>query len=308
MPAWSAPTDASGWLANMQKALAHSSYRGVLVFMGRAVPVTYQLVVSQGTYARMTALTGPSREILRAPEVVIRLRPNGHMMVVRGMGGGASPLPFPPTSPVAHFDLTKTYRLQLGGTSRVAGHAAQVMRIVPRDRWRYGYRVWIGIKSGLPLRSELVTADGRVLQQAFFTQLQVIDAPAAMSAIGAKKVAMVKRVAAQDKSRAGACDHGKVAFEFKKLPPGFHVLKTVCERIPSSDIPVTHMLIGDGLATVSLFVTVRRKNAPALVGSTTIGAVHAVGRLEGSFSMTAMGDAPIATVTRIARSLILTSH
>src|SRR5690625_5076403 len=167
--AWAAPRSASAWLSYMQHALSSASYSGVLVFMGRGQPVTYQLVVSKGTYARMTALTGPTREIIRGPHAVLRLRPNGQMMVVRGMGGGASPLPFPPATRVKRSVLEKSYRLKLGGTDRVAGEAAQLMQIVPRDHWRYGYRVWIGRHTGLPLRSELVTSDGHPLQQAFVT-------------------------------------------------------------------------------------------------------------------------------------------
>jgi len=302
--AWAAPRSASAWLSYMQHALSSASYSGVLVFMGRGQPVTYQLVVSKGTYARMTALTGPTREIIRGPHAVLRLRPNGQMMVVRGMGGGASPLPFPPATRVKRSVLEKSYRLKLGGTDRVAGEAAQLMQIVPRDHWRYGYRVWIGRHTGLPLRSELVTSDGHPLQQAFFTHLQLIKAPAAMSAIGAREMTILAHASVQETTHSGGCtDEGQAAFTFKKLPPGFHVLKTVCEQAPNGGLPVTHMLIGDGLATVSLFVTVHHQGRPALVGRTTIGAVHAVGRVEGSYALTAMGDAPIATVARIARAL-----
>lgn len=303
--AWAAPRNASAWLSYMQNALSSASYRGVLVFMGRGQPVTYQLVVSKGTYARMTALTGPSREIVRGPHAVLRLRPNGQMMVVRGMGGGASPLPFPPATRVKRSVLEKSYRLELGGTDRVAGEAAQLMRIVPRDHWRYGYRVWIGRKTGLPLRSELLTSDGQPLQQAFFTHLQLIKAPAARSAIGAREMAALSHASLQESTHSGSCtDEGQASFTFKKLPPGFHVLKTVCEQAPNGNtLPVTHMLIGDGLATVSLFVAVHHQGGPALVGKTTIGTVHAVGRVEGSYALTAMGDAPIATVARIARAL-----
>lgn len=302
---WAAPMSATDWLAYMQDALSQRSYRGVLVFMGRGRPATYQLVVSKGTYARMTSLTGPSREIIRGPHVVLRQRPNGRMMVVRGMGGGASPLPFPPATRVKSDVLEKSYKLELGGTNRVAGETAQLMQIVPRDHWRYGYRVWISRQSGLPLRSELVTSEGKTLQQAFFTHLNTIGAPAAMSAIGARAMSALSSASLKGDSRRGGCaNYNQASFSFKGLPPGYRVLKTVCEQAPNgSGPPVTHLLIGDGLATVSLFVTLHRKGRPALVGKTTIGAVHAVGRIEGSFALTAMGDAPIATVERVARSL-----
>lgn len=312
-PAWSASVNASGWnasdwLAHMQDALAHRSYRGILVFMGRGAHATYRVVVSNGTYARLTALNGPRRKTLRGPEVVVRMRPGGRTMVVRGMAGGASFLPFPPARGVSRAMLEKSYRLALGGTARIAGRRARVLSIVPRDRWRYGYRVWIGAQTGLPLRTQLVTAGGKVLQQAFFTHLELLQAPAAMSAIGAHKIAILKRVSSRGRSRQGACYPDASRFHFRNLPPGFHVIKIACEAAPASDTPVTHVLIGDGLATVSLFLAVHHEGSPALVGTTTMGAaLHAAGRLEGSFALTAMGDAPLATVRRIARGLVITA-
>ncbi|MGH8273008.1 MAG: MucB/RseB C-terminal domain-containing protein [Gammaproteobacteria bacterium] len=306
LPLRAAPSSAADWLSHMQQALAHKSYRGVLVFMGNGGAVTYQLVVSQGKYARMTALTGPQREILRGPKAVIRLRNGGNAMVIRGMGGGASPLPFPPATRVDLSKLKRHYALELGGSSRVAGRAVQLMQIVPRDKWRYGYRVWIGAQSGLPLRSELVTSAGKTLEQAFFTHLSLIQAPAAESAIGAKAVSILAHASKGDNSSEGACSGKNTpAFNFKQLPPGFHVTKTVCESAPAGELPVTHVLITDGLATVSLFVAAHPAGGPALVGATAVGSVHAVGRLEGSYALTAMGDVPIGTVARIAHSLVI---
>jgi sigma-E factor negative regulatory protein RseB len=305
-PARAAPSSAAGWLSYMQKALAHKSYRGVLVFMGKRMSVTYQLIVSGGKYARMSALTGPTREIIRGPKAVVRVTPNGHLMVVRGMGGGASPLPFPPATRVKTSALEKSYELKLGGSGRVAGQPTQLMQIVPRDHWRYGYRVWIGEHTGLPLRSELIAATGEPIQQAFFTHLNVISAPAAESAIGAKAISILAHATEGGQSSKGSCSGENAAhFSFKKLPPGFHVLKAVCETAAEDGEPVTHVLLGDGLATVSLFVQVHHAGKPALVGATARGSVHAVGRLQGSYALTAMGDAPINTVARIAHSLII---
>ncbi len=271
--------------------------------MGNGAPETYRLIVSRGQYALIGALTGPARQIVRGPNAVVRLRPDGATMTVRGMTGETSPLPFPPATRIKASVLAANYRFQLGGSGRVAGEAAQILDIVPRDQWRYGYRVWIGRDSGLLLRSQLVSSDGRELQQSFFTQLQLMQAPAAESAIGAKALALVNDAVADKNVSDGACaGNGEAAMTFKNLPPGFRVLKAVCENTPGAAAPITHVLISDGLATVSLFVAVHHEGGDALVGVTALGAVHAVGRLQGSFAMTAMGDAPLATISRIAHS------
>ncbi|MGH6715590.1 MAG: MucB/RseB C-terminal domain-containing protein [Bradyrhizobium sp.] len=301
------PDTAAAWFARMQQALSHQSYRGVVVYMGNGAPETYRLIVSRGQYALIGALTGPARQIVRGPNAVVRLLPDGSTMVVRGMSGETSPLPFPPASQIKASALESSYRLQLGGSSRVAGEAAQILDIVPRDQWRYGYRIWIGRDSGLLLRSQLVSSDGQELQQSFFTELQLMPAPAAESAIGAKALALVNDAGVDKNVSDGACaGTGEAAMTFKNLPPGFHVLKTVCERAPGAAAPVTHVLISDGLAVVSLFVAVHHAGGDALIGVTALGAVHAAGRLQGGFALTAMGDAPLATVSRIVHSPVTT--
>lgn len=301
------PDTAAGWFARMQQALAHQSYRGVVVYVGNAGPETYRLIVSGGQYALIRALSGPAHEIVRGPNAVVRLRPDGGTTVVRGMSGETSPLPFPPAIRVRALALAPNYRLRLDGGGRVAGEAAQILDIVPRDQWRYGYRLWIGRDSGLLLRSELMGADGRELQQSFFTQLQLMKAPAAASAIGAKALALVTGAGGAKDVSDGVCGGNEAAMKLTNLPPGYHVLKTVCEHALDASAPVTHVLISDGLAVVSLFVSVHHEGGPALVGVTRLGAVHAVGRLQGSFALTAMGNAPLPTISRIAHSLV-TGH
>lgn len=305
--AWAAPENAQDWFVRMQKALAGQSYSGVVVYEHGGRPLAYRLVVANDGYAVLKALSGAAREIVRGPHVVIRLMENGSSMVIHG---GAMPLPFPPATQTNIQQLSAHYRMQLAGWDRIAGERTRIIALVPRDRWRYGYRLWVGQDSGLPLRSELISSNGDLLQQAFFTQLNLISTAQADSAIGPEKLTLIARSEKRAlQAEQGPCSSGEVeTLDNKLLPPGFNNIHTVCEDPPAVPQPVTHFLVSDGLTTISVFVTPHHDYGSALVGSTELGAVHAVGIVQSGFSVTVMGDAPFPTISDIAHSVTFSSR
>lgn len=304
---WAAPRTAADWFSFMQKALASRSYTGTVVYVHEGRPLAYHLVVAKDGFALLTALSGPAREIIRGPRLVVRVRPGGGTMVIHG---GAMPLPFPPATQVDLRQLADYYRIKFSGWDRVAGEPARILAVIPKDDWRYGYRVWIGEHSGLPLRSELISNNGAILQQAFFTQLQLQTASQAHAAIGPKALSLLKQaeVSASHEMQGPCSGEAMEEIDASELPPGFHDLKTVCEEPPAVVRPVTHFLVGDGLTTISVFVVRRHRYGNALVGSTTLGAVHAVGVVQNGFSVTVMGDAPFLTITRVAHSVAVSGN
>lgn len=300
--AWAAPHGAEEWFSFMQDALAGRSYTGTVVYEHAGRPLAYHLVVADDGYALLRALSGPAREIIRGPHLVIRIRADGKTMVIHG---GAMPLPFPPATKTDVKRLIPFYQIRLNGSDRVAGEPARVLALIPKDRWRYGYRVWIGLRSGLPLRSELISDDGALLQQAFFTRLTLVSTLQAHQDIGSQAMTLLGRAQAQaSHETSGPCaSDGPETIDSKALPPGFYSIRAVCEQPPAVLRPVTHFLVGDGLTTISVFVVRRQRYGGSLIGSTALGAVHAVGRVEKGFSVTVMGDAPFPTISRIARSV-----
>ena len=59
----------------------------------------------------------------------------------------------------------------LCGTDRVAGRATHRIAVTPKDRDRYGYRVWLDQDNHLLLRSELVDFEGARLEIFLFTEI-----------------------------------------------------------------------------------------------------------------------------------------
>lgn len=303
---WAGETPAS-WFTHMQKTLATQSYQGNIVYMGSSQPQAYQLVACSDGYARLTALSGPPREVIRGPHVAVRLRAGSAAMVVHQVGGEATPLPFPPVTRTPVSKLEQWYRFVLGGSGRVAGQAARLVELVPRDHWRYGYRLWVDEKTDMPLSSQLVGPHGGVLEQAFFTRLKLLDKATARGLIGAKALSMAAHAASAPHAQAADCPvaNGSGSVVLRNLPAGFERVSETCESAPRRNRPVTHILISDGLTSVSVFVTPRRSGGATLMGETGMGPVHAVGRVAGGYAVTVMGTAPMATVSRIARGVLI---
>jgi negative regulator of sigma E activity len=75
--------------------------------------------------------------------------------------------------------LPTIYKVRQEGTERVAGVEADIVLLVPRDSMRFGYRVWTEQKKGLVVKLQTLDTDGKVLEQAAFSELQ-LDAPVKM--------------------------------------------------------------------------------------------------------------------------------
>ncbi len=294
------------WFSLMQQALKSRSYQGNIVYMRNGMPAAYRLVACADGYARMSSLTGPAREVVRGPHVAVRMRAGAAYMIVHEPRQVGAPLPFPPATQTPVPQLVKWYRFELGGWSRVAGEDARLVELVPRDQWRYGYRVWISRTTDLPLRSQLVGLRGGVLEQAFFTHVKILDEATAHGLIGRKAITLVAHAAsAPAVASAKVCPEttGSRPVSFKELPPGYNLLREQCQAAPGAKLAVTHVILGDGLNTVSVFVAPHRTGGATLTGQTSMGPVHAMGRVADGYAVTVMGTVPMSTIARIARGV-----
>ena len=74
-------------------------------------------------------------------------------------------------------ELGAQYSVRLGGVDRVAGYDARIVDILPRDPYRYGYRLWLQQGNQLLLRSAIVDEARRPLEQFMFVALDIGEKP-----------------------------------------------------------------------------------------------------------------------------------
>lgn len=196
------------------------------------------------------------------------------------------------------------YRFSVLGDDRMAARSARVVTIEPRDALRYGFRFWIDAENHMPLRSDLIHPDGRVLEQIMFTR---IDYPDSISdellapTLESDEEDLVSRHARldHDDEGAGSDSSGGVSLpELASLPEGFHLSSVEDKYVGRRAL--RHLVLSDGLAQVSVFVEPHHGGDRVLEGERRMGAVSAFGQLVDGQRITVVGEVPMATVRAVA--------
>lgn len=207
-----------------------------------------------------------------------------------------------PTRALDAEQLGEWYELRVLGKSRVAGRAASVLALVPRDQHRYGIELHLDQQTGLPLKSLLVSDKGQLLERLQFTQLQT-DTPADSSLEPGAGCRPVRLQPMQVKAVE--------AWHSDWLPPGFSLNSVTQRRSPASNEPVACQVYGDGLVRFSVFMEplrgatvedVRTQLGPTVVVSRRLKAD------DGDVMVTVVGEIPLGTAERVALSMRSTAE
>ena len=159
-------------LAQMSVALREVDYQGSFIYQhaGRIDALRIFHAGGGKERERLVSMSGARSEIVRDGTTVTCLQ-DGRPTVLLPDRAGAHLLPLVPDTRGLSFP--KFYALQAGGYDRVAGYRARIIEIVPRDAFRYGYRIWLDDATHLPLRSAVVDGNGHGLEQFMFVALDI---------------------------------------------------------------------------------------------------------------------------------------
>lgn len=295
-------TDAHQWLDRMSHAERALNFEGTFVYRrgDKLVGMKVTHVVDKlGERERLVTLNGDRREVIRDHNGVTCILPDEHLVVV---SKSRLSKPFPaklienPDVLQAHYDIVAA------GQSRTMGETSQVIVVKPRDKYRYGYRLWIDKNTGLMLQSDVLDKDGRIVEQIMFTSLKLLTKippsveekihPAANTVLKSNRSVLVKD------------DH---KWRVEDMPDGFKLIehrkrtRSTAGHVASMD----HLVFTDGLASVSVFIEnqLASRQAARMIGVSHVGAVNAFRTVVGDHQVTVVGEVPISTVRRIGESI-----
>ena len=299
-PAW-AQDSAKQLLERMIKATRTLNYEGTFAYIqGQDVDVMALIHSDQNGHERqrMYSLSGARREVLVQNDQVTCLLPDRRLAIKIARYTRS---PFPISFPSDLDTLQPNYRFRIEGTDRVVNRPTRIVGVVPRDHYRYGYKLWLDTGTGLVLRSALVDRHDHYLEQLIFTRFQLkshIDPKALDPSISdMPSVKMVTEPGDQSNSDE------EPDWSVGKVPPGF---KRVLYQPPGADASSAsneQVVFSDGLATVSVFVE-QFKGKPLLRGASRIDTMNAYGDVvDKRFQVLAVGEVPPETVRMIARSI-----
>ncbi len=298
----SARIDPRAWIQRVHEAAAFGNYQGTLVSsVGGSVSSSRIVHFFDGRqqYERIELLDGHSRIVYRHNDLVHTLWPAQRVAVVeRREDAALAPSSMLRVAP--HARLFERYELRADGEGRVAGHEARIYLLQPRDDARFAQRWWVEARSGLLLRTEVIAADGRVLESTAFGELTMGVQPQPETVLRAMRRLEGYRVV---RPTHAAVDLGAEGWQLAAVA-GFDLVRGVRRSVgsPEAGEPVLQAVFSDGLSHVSVFIEPYREGRHR-AGQTAIGATHTLMRRHEQWWVTVMGDVPMATVVRFADAL-----
>lgn len=311
--------DAAEWLLRVSDAARSANYQGVVVYHGDDVLETFRVTHrydAGGERERVQSLTGEVREILKRDDKIICLLPKNQRVT------SVRPTPqalFPALNAQRLQQISQVYDFQDLGRARIAGRSCRGIAIAARDSYRYGYEVWADAENAVPLKVSVTGPDRRPLEQMFFTEVEFpasIPDSAFETALDPQRMREVTETAAGAITAAvdevAATQNGateppaQAALEFGQLPPGFRVVMRDLRVLPDKHGTVEHVLLSDGLTSISIFRARRRRPIDPGSGGVSVsqmGAMQAYGRVVGRMHVTVVGEAPPQTLRMISEGL-----
>jgi sigma-E factor negative regulatory protein RseB len=291
------------WLAKINNAADTLSYEGVFVYLhdGRMEAMrVVRAVEGSDAKERLYSLNGEAREIVRDHEQVWCYLPDRKIGVHEYRK--AVNASFPSLLPDDISGLEENYEMSLGKQARIADRPTQLIAVVPRDEYRYGYHLWADLQTGLLLKADLVDTDGEVIEQYMFTQVK-IGAPIAAESLKPRtpKGALVWH---GEQVMPGGAPAAAEGWTVTNVPNGYRLTTSIMRMIPMRKAPVQHLVYSDGLSTVSVFIEKLSADGPRpMDGLSRMGAVHAFGNVVDGYQITVVGEVPAATVDLLGRSV-----
>lgn len=294
-------------LRKLSHTLQEQNYRGLFTYEYGGTLDTLEIVhlVDDGIeYERVQHLNGPSREFVRSGRSVDCVTPASQLL----RGG----LFLPGRKPI---QINQYYDLILGGDERVAGRTGTVVRLVPKDQYRYGFTFSVDRATGFPMKTLIISDSRKVLERIQFVELDLdIDAdtagidpgdPEQVAASSDHSHCLSPKgeniVAATGSDEAGAKD---VALEWRTewLPQGF-----VLSEQSFSEADGYQLTYTDGLASFSIFITPIGPEGPVpprlAQRGATVALVAAHSLQEHPANIAIVGEVPPVTAERVALNL-----
>lgn len=283
------PEQVAQLLANMSQALRERDYRGLFTYEFGGALQTLQIThqVTDGVeYEHLEYLNGPARRIERKGRDISCLSPADQ--VLRGLL---------PVLEGNFHGLNQHYHFYLRNDERVAGRAATVLQIVPRDEYRFGYTMSIDKETSLPLGAMTLGVNRRVLERLQFASLQLQADDSWVESVGASA-----RVKPSDWPDCQPPED-EFGWELRWIPSGF----LSAGNTFVADVGEVK-LYTDGLSAFSVFVQPMSKSVAAQ-GKAQRGATVAYMQQQlfnkVPHTITVVGEIPARAAQRIASSVHL---
>ncbi len=301
--------EAMAWLKKIQSAAQKLSYSGTFVYQqGNQMRTSRITHVFNGNseLEKLEILDGKPREYVRNNEEVVCYVPEAKTMLVEKR---VTHDVFPAILAANPGDLSAIYKVKKGSAGRVAGRDCETVVLDPRDKLRYGYKLWADKATGLLLKAQTLDDQHEIVEQISFAQISIGDiAPAKTKA----SFTDTSGWRVENAEMSSARPSGWTA---TWLPAGFHKVREVKRLVSdtasdngtsttaggSAQRMVRQLVFSDGLAAISVFIEPGSQSRTE--GSVQQGATNIIGKRQGDYWITLVGEVPAAALRQVANSI-----
>lgn len=177
------------------------------------------------------------------------------------------------------------------GKDRIANRIANVIKIMPKDEFRYAYTVWIDEQNSLPLRGEIVDRSGNALSQFKVIDLSLLEDTTSLTEPADK---MIQPPAITIYSPNTTDYNWKPSW----LPKGFKLVKFHSDGLSPS---IQTQLYSDGLFSFSLYL-LEQKDMP-INESWRQGVETLYTEVVNGKTVVLVGEIPLTTARRIVQDI-----
>lgn len=295
------------WLKKIQSSAQKLNYSGTFVYQQgshvRTSRITH-ILNGKNEVEKLEILDGKPREYIRNNEEIVCYVPESKTIRIEKR---VTPDVFPAILGASPGDLAQHYKLKKGETGRVAGYDSQAIILEPKDKLRYGYKLWAEKSTGLLLKAQTINEKNDVVEQIAFTQLVIghVDASRVKPSFKNTHGWRVENAVMSETNFSG--------WSAKNMPAGFKKIRemkrlitdTPASATPETAVPtqreVSQIVYSDGLAAISVFIESASQSRTE--GSMQQGAMNIVGKRHGEHWLTVVGEVPAEAIKQVANSV-----
>lgn len=301
--------EAREWITRMNATLATQSYDGVFNYtvLGRHLTLRIIHRKQNGKMAeRLIFFDSKGREIVRNGKEVIAYFPELKMARVetRNRSWG-----FIAALNGLNQETERYYEISTAGTESLVGlgRTAQLISFEPRDTLRYGYRFWLDSQTAMPLRTQMVSRAGEVMEEISFVNLEMRNNIPDELLKSAVDTTDFRWMTVPDAAASPSGLKASFVPRTSLMPAGFRVTAS-----GSGDKgPRTRFIVSDGVAWVSVFVDKWDRSQPLPRpapgarpdGVLLFGLSATYVAYQDGYKVTVIGEVPPLTVRSIAEAV-----
>lgn len=286
------------WLDRMAAAVQTTNYEGTVIRIKGSSAEALKVVhtVSDGVVReRLIAQDGDGLEIIRHGNEVHCILPDKQSVLVEEWNHQSTLFTKLPSRALQNGN---EYDVVPRAEDRVAGRRALVVAVMPHDEYRYAHKVWIDTETGFPLQTQMLDSDGVALEIVKFADIRLNHEIHSSALRPTYSTENFRWYSQPGKSVTEVVD---AAWHSDDLPLGFRIVETHEESTPGGNETMTHIVLSDGLAKISVFITPLTEHRDT--ESSQVGASHSFSTVIDGYRVTAIGEVPAVTVEQIASSM-----